>query len=101
MRSPPVIHWDHLGMIVAKRTRIGPRHHGRKMSLRAFEFAKTEDGWAYELAREYVVVTEVPNFPHARQALLSGSVWIITMSKTPEASTRSLPGRNASSSFQP
>src|SRR5438105_23225 len=56
-------------MIVAKtKTELGPQHHGRKMTLKRFEFAKTEDGWMYELARGYVVVTEVPNFPHARQA---------------------------------
>jgi len=38
------------------------------MSLKAFEFAETEDGWLYELARGYIVVSEVPNFRHMRQA---------------------------------
>ncbi|WP_439629181.1 Uma2 family endonuclease [Gemmata sp.] len=51
-------------MILAKTT-IGPRHHGRKMSLKAFEFARGEEGHLYELARGYVVVSEVPNYPHA------------------------------------
>jgi Uma2 family endonuclease len=35
------------------------------MSLRAFEFAEVEEGYVYELARGYVVVSEVPNYPHA------------------------------------
>jgi len=54
-------------MIRAKAT-IGPRHHGRKMSLKAFEYAQVDDGYLYELARGYIVVSEVPNFAHARQA---------------------------------
>jgi Uma2 family endonuclease len=36
------------------------------MSLRAFEFAQVEEGHLYELARAYIVVSEVANFPHAR-----------------------------------
>lgn len=48
-------------------TIIGPRQHGRKMSLKAFEFAKTEDGYLYELARGYIVVSEVANYFHAMQ----------------------------------
>ncbi|HSQ55312.1 MAG TPA: Uma2 family endonuclease [Gemmata sp.] len=44
---------------------IGPRDHGRKMSLREFEFAAVEEGNHAELARGYVVVSEVPNLPHA------------------------------------
>ena len=51
-------------MLLTKTT-IGPRQHGRKMSLKAFEFAETEDGYCYELARGYLVVSEVPNYPHA------------------------------------
>jgi hypothetical protein len=55
-------------MIVAKpNTTIGPRHHGRKMSPRAFEFAKVEDGWLAELARGYLVVSEVPSYDYAMQ----------------------------------
>ncbi|MCI0685216.1 MAG: Uma2 family endonuclease [Gemmataceae bacterium] len=53
-------------MIIAK-TKIGPQHHGRKMSLRAFEFAETEPGYVYELARGYIVVSEVANYLHAMQ----------------------------------
>jgi Uma2 family endonuclease len=36
------------------------------MSLRAFEFAPVEDGYVYELARGYIVVSEVPNLAHMR-----------------------------------
>ena len=58
-------------MILTKaKVKIGPRHHGRKMSLKAFEFAQVEDGYLCELARGYIVVSEVPNFPHARQTAL-------------------------------
>jgi Uma2 family endonuclease len=60
-------------MIVAKskaKSKIGPRQHGRKMSLKAFEFAEVEEGYLYELARGYVVVSEVPNFAHMRQVSL-------------------------------
>jgi len=35
------------------------------MSLKAFEFAPVEEGYRYELARGYIVVSEVPNFLHA------------------------------------
>jgi Uma2 family endonuclease len=45
--------------------KIGPRDHGRKMTLKAFEFAPVEEGYHVELARGYVVVSEVPNYPHA------------------------------------
>jgi Uma2 family endonuclease len=48
--------------------KVGPQHHGRKMSLRNFEFAKTEEGWRVELARGYIVVSGVPNFAHMREA---------------------------------
>ncbi|HWY86651.1 MAG TPA: Uma2 family endonuclease [Gemmataceae bacterium] len=58
-------------MILTKtKPKIGPQLHGRKMSLKAFEFAQVEDGYLYELARGYIVVSEVPNFPHARRTAL-------------------------------
>ena len=56
-------------MILTKKM-IGPRHHGRKMSLKAFEFAKVDERYVAELSRGYLVVSEVPNFAHARQAAL-------------------------------
>jgi Uma2 family endonuclease len=53
-------------MILARsNTILGPRDHGRKMTLKAFEFAEVEEGYQYELARGYVVVSEVPIYPHA------------------------------------
>jgi Uma2 family endonuclease len=53
-------------MIITKsKTKIGPRHHGRKMSLRRFEFVEVENGHLYELARGYIVMSEVANYPHA------------------------------------
>ena len=55
-------------MILTKtktKTKIGPLHHGRKMSLKAFEFAQVEDGYLYELARGYIVVSEIPDYYHA------------------------------------
>jgi Uma2 family endonuclease len=57
-------------MILAKaKSMIGPRHHGRRMSLRAFEFAKVEEGWLCELARGYLVVSEVANYFHGMQII--------------------------------
>src|SRR5205085_9320359 len=50
--------------LLKTKMKIGPRHHGRKMSLRAFEFAPVEEGYIYELARGYIVVSEVANLPH-------------------------------------
>src|SRR5260370_6294025 len=56
-------------MILTKtKKKIGPRHHGHKMSLKACEFAETENGYLVELARGYIIVSDVPNFPHMRQA---------------------------------
>jgi Uma2 family endonuclease len=57
-------------MIAAKtktKTKIGPHDHGRKMSLKSFEIAKVEEGYLYELARGYIVVSEVANYRHAMQ----------------------------------
>lgn len=47
------------------KSKIGLHHHGQKMSLKAFEFAEVEDGWFVELARGYLVVSEVPSISHA------------------------------------
>lgn len=52
---------------MAAKTIIGPRHHGRKMSLRDFEFVEVEPGHLYELARGYVVTLELPIYAHSRQ----------------------------------
>ena len=49
---------------------IGPRHHGRRMSLKAFEFAQVEEGYLIELARGYLVVSEGAVFYHSMQTSL-------------------------------
>jgi len=54
-------------ILTLDKTKIGPGHHGKKMSLRAFEFAEVEDGCVAELARGYIVVGEVANYFHASQ----------------------------------
>jgi len=57
-------------MILTKaKAIIGPGHHGHKMSLKAFEFAKVEEGWLCELARGYLVVSEVANDFHGMQII--------------------------------
>jgi Uma2 family endonuclease len=65
-------------MILTKsKSTIGPRHHGRRMSLRSFEFAKAEEGWLCELARGYVVVTEVANYHHGMQIIaINRPLWL-------------------------
>jgi Uma2 family endonuclease len=54
-------------MAVKMGTKIGPQHQGHKMSLRAFEFAEVEEGYLYELARGFIVVSEVPRYYHGMQ----------------------------------
>jgi hypothetical protein len=57
-------------MIVAKtKTKLGPEDHGRTMSLKAFEFAEVEEGYIAELARGYLVVSEVANYFHFMQIM--------------------------------
>src|SRR5947209_5560434 len=57
-------------MIVAKtNSKIGPTHHGRRMPLKAFEFAQVEEGCFCELARGYLVVSEVANYYHGMQII--------------------------------
>ena len=52
------------------KTKLGPYDHGRKMSLKAFEFAPVEEGYLFELARGYVVVSEVANYYHVMQIVV-------------------------------
>src|SRR5438874_1270335 len=65
-------------MLLAKpKTKLGPHDHGRKMSLKAFEFAQVEDGYVYELQRGYVIVSEVANYLHAMQIVaLMEPLWL-------------------------
>lgn len=66
-------------MIVAKtaaKPQLGPHDHGRKMSLKAFEFARVDEGYHVELARGYVVVSEVANYFHAMQIVaINALLW--------------------------
>ncbi len=55
--------------MIKEKTVLGPRMHGRKMSLKKFEFAELEEGCYYELARGYIVVSEVANYYHAMQIM--------------------------------
>src|SRR5262249_38671299 len=41
--------------------------HGRRMSLEDFEPAEWQKGYLYELHRGVVVVSDVPDYPHASQ----------------------------------
>jgi Uma2 family endonuclease len=57
-------------MILTKnkaKIRIGPHDHGRRMSLKAFEFVKVEEGYSYELHRGHIIVSEAANYLHAMQ----------------------------------
>jgi Uma2 family endonuclease len=47
--------------------KIGPADNGRRMSLAEFEHAEVEGGHHYELGRGVIVVSDVPNPPHANQ----------------------------------
>jgi Uma2 family endonuclease len=50
----------------ARRRRIGPADHGRRMTLDEFIKTDFQEGWLYELARGVVEVTEVPDPWHGR-----------------------------------
>lgn len=59
------------------KPKLGPHDHGRKMTLKAFEFAPVEDGYVFELQRGYVVVSEVANYLHAMQIVaLMEPLWL-------------------------
>jgi Uma2 family endonuclease len=51
--------------ITKRKTKIGPSDHGRKMSLKDFEFVETEEGYLYELSRGYITVSKIANYIHA------------------------------------
>jgi Uma2 family endonuclease len=73
-------------MIVANtKTKLGPNDHGRKMSLKAFEFAEVEEGYQYELARGYVIVSEVPKYAHGRRVGLIRTLLGIYHAQNPDA----------------
>jgi Uma2 family endonuclease len=49
------------------KLRIGPQDQGRRMALKRFEPAEVQNGHLYELARGFVIVSEVPGYSHAIQ----------------------------------
>ncbi len=51
--------------ITKRKATIGPSDHGRKMSLKDFEFVETEEGYHYELSRGYITVSQVARLYHA------------------------------------
>jgi Putative restriction endonuclease len=53
--------------MISAKTVIGPRHHGRRMSLKAFEFAHVQEGYLVELARGYLVVSDEITYSHSMQ----------------------------------
>lgn len=50
-----------------KQIRIGPKDHGRRMSLDDFDHAIVEEGYLYELGKGVVEVSEVPSSEHLAQ----------------------------------
>jgi Uma2 family endonuclease len=51
--------------ITKRKTKIGPDDHGRKMSLKDFEFVETQEGYHYELSRGYITVSQIAKLYHA------------------------------------
>lgn len=48
---------------------IGPKDHGRRMSLAEFDHAEVQEGHLYELSRGVITVSDVPNRRHAKQVI--------------------------------
>jgi Uma2 family endonuclease len=48
---------------------IGPKDHGRRMSLADFDHAQVQEGYLYELGRGVIVVSDVPGVWHLMQLL--------------------------------
>jgi len=55
------------GSATKAKQRVSLRHHGRKMSLKEFEFVELEEGCIAELSRGYIVTRGTPNLPHGLQ----------------------------------
>jgi len=70
--------------MIKEKTIIGPRMHGRKMTLKKFEFAQVEEGCYYELARGYIVVSEVANYYHAMQVMGIKTALVLYYAAHPE-----------------
>jgi Uma2 family endonuclease len=66
------------------KVEIGPSDHGRPMSLKAFEFAKTVGGYHFELSRGFVTVSEVANFFHACVVTLIRNFFVVHQVVNPD-----------------
>jgi Uma2 family endonuclease len=47
--------------------KVGPKDHGRRMSLVEFDHAEVQEGYRYELGRGVIVVSDVPKKRHLLQ----------------------------------
>ena len=54
-------------MMLATPLRLGPKDHGRKLSLEEFLEADFAEGYRYELSRGNLIVIEIANPPHFHQ----------------------------------
>jgi len=48
-------------------TKVGPKDHGRRMSLAEFDKAQAQEGYRYELSRGVIVVSDIPDVRHLLQ----------------------------------
>jgi Uma2 family endonuclease len=55
---------ENMLIITKRKTKIGPNDHGRKMSLKDFEFVETQEGYLYELSRGYITVSQIAKLYH-------------------------------------
>lgn len=47
--------------------KVGPKDHGRPMSLADFEHAEVQEGYLYELSRGVIIVSDIPHPRHLAQ----------------------------------
>jgi Uma2 family endonuclease len=57
--------------------RVGPRDHGRHMSLKEFDHAEVVPGYLYELSRGVITVSDVPRPSHLAQVQESRDQFIV------------------------
>jgi Uma2 family endonuclease len=50
--------------VLKTKIKIGPKDHGRQMSLEDFEFAEVQPGYRYELSRGVITVSDIPSPAH-------------------------------------
>ncbi len=67
----------------ARRIRIGPADHGRRMTLDEFIKADFQEGRLYELARGFVEVSEVPGLWHGEIVYRVATMFILYTQRHP------------------